>query len=394
MTHRLYYTDAYTLAFDAQVRSIDATGTRVVLDRTAFYPTSGGQPFDTGTLDVARVVDVVEDDDTGDIVHILATPTAATPGTAVIGTVDEARRRDHREQHTAQHLLSAIAADTFGWETVSVHFGADRSLIEFAVAEATPEQLATLEQQADAVARAPKAVTVGFEDAAAALGLRKPPTRDGEIRVVTIEGIDRSACGGTHVRSTAEVLPIVLRGTERLRGRVRVGFLAGQRAISRAAEDARLLAQIATQLTCAPAEVPDAIVRLTVRAGELENERRRLRTQLASVEARALWETAHIGSDGVRALRIAQHALPLEDVKPLVQALVALGGVRVCATSESPLGVLFAVSSDVPTDCGRALREALVAVGGRGGGNAAQAQGTVPSVDALTDVVSRLGFGT
>jgi alanyl-tRNA synthetase len=173
-----------------------------------------------------------------------------------------------------------------------------------------------------------------------------------------------------------------------------VGFLAGQRAISRAAEDARLLAQIATQLTCAPAEVPDAIVRLTVRAGELENERRRLRTQLASVEARALWETAHIGSDGVRALRIAQHALPLEDVKPLVQALVALGGVRVCATSESPLGVLFAVSSDVPTDCGRALREALVAVGGRGGGNAAQAQGTVPSVDALTDVVSRLGFGT
>jgi alanyl-tRNA synthetase len=394
VTYRLYYTDAYTLTFDARVRSLDATGTRVVLDRTAFYPTSGGQPFDTGTLNGARVVDVIDDDEHGDIVHVLADAWPGTIGDAVTGTVDEARRRDHREQHTAQHLLSAIAADRFGWETVSVHFGADRSLIEFAVADITPEQCASLEQHADMVARAPRAVTVGFEDAASALGLRKPPTREGEIRIVTIDGVDRSACGGTHVRSTAELLPIVLRGTERLRGRVRIGFLAGQRAMARAALDAQLLAAISQQLTCAPAEVPDAIVRLTVRNGELENERRRLRTQLASVEARALWETAHIGSDGTRTVRVAQHALPLEEVKPLVAALVTLGGVRVCATSESPLGVLLAVSSDIPLDCGRALRDALVAVGGRGGGNAAQAQGTVPTVDALVDVVARLGFAT
>ncbi len=392
MTHRLYYSDAYTLTFDARVRGIDATGTRLVLDRTAFYPTSGGQPFDTGRVNSTRVVDVIEDEKTNDIVHLLDAPFTVPVGAAVTGVVDAVRRRDHREQHTAQHLLSALAADRHGWETVSVHFGTDRSLIEFATDQITTAELQALASAADEVARTPRAVSVGFEDSGAALGLRKPTTREGEIRVVTIDGVDHSACGGTHVRSTVELLPIAILGMERMRGQMRIAFVAGQRAIARSSGDAALLAALATRLSCAPSELPDTIGRLTTRMELAESERKRMRTQLATLDAHALHGGAPIGPDGVRRIRITQHDEPLDACKPIVQALMALGGVVVCATSTAPIGVLLAASSDVPIDCGRLLRDALTQHGGRGGGNVAQAQGTVPTIEALETVAEQLGF--
>jgi alanyl-tRNA synthetase len=391
VTHRLYYTDAYTLTFDARVRGMDTTGTRVVLDRTAFYPTSGGQPFDTGVLGSRRVVDVIEDD-AGEIVHLLDAPIAVEVGAALSGTVDAARRRDHREQHTAQHLLSALCADQFGWNTVSVHFGSDRSLIELDTERITSEQLRTLERAVDDAARRPLAVSVGFEDAGAALGLRKPTARDGEIRVVTIDGVDRSACGGTHVRSTVELLPIALIGMERMRGQMRIAFVAGQRAVARAAADASLVARLAQSLTCAPNELETTVDQLRTRAEALDAERRQLRGALAVLDARALYDGAPIGADGIRRVRVTRDGEPLEAQKPLVQALVALGGVIVCVTSTSPIGVLLAASSDVSLDCGRTLREAITTHGGRGGGNVAQAQGTVPSIEALAAVCTTIGF--
>jgi alanyl-tRNA synthetase len=391
VTHRLYYTDAYTLSFDASVRGVDATGTRIVLDRTAFYPTSGGQPFDTGSLGDHRVVDVVEEEN-GEIAHLLDAPWHATIGHPVMGLVDADRRRDHREQHTAQHLISALCADHFGWQTVSVHFGAERSLIELDTERIRPEQFRALEQLADDTARRPLAVSVGFEDSGSALGLRKPPTREGEIRVVTIDGVDRSACGGTHVRNTVEVLPVVLVDMERMRGHMRVGFIAGQRALARAAADATLVARLAQSLGCAPTELELATEQLRQRVDSLEAERRKLRTALATLDARALHDGAAIGADGVRRIRIVHDDEPIEAQKPLVQALMALGGVIVCVTSTAPLGVLLAASSDVSLDCGRVLRDALVVRGGRGGGNTAQAQGTVPTVDALRDVCAAVGF--
>jgi alanyl-tRNA synthetase len=393
VTHRLYYTDAYGLDFDAQVQSVSADGTRVVLDRTAFYPTSGGQPHDTGWLGPVRVIDVLDAEGADEIVHVLDAPIDLTTGAAVTGRVDGARRRDHREQHTAQHLLSAVAQDRFGWETASVHFGAERSTIEFTTPAVDEAALTELAQLADTAARAARPVSVGFEDAASALGLRKPPPRDGALRVVTIDGLDRSACGGTHVANTVELLPILLGGTESLRGRTRVAFVAGQRAIARAVGDAALLAQLGRQQSCAPAELPDVLLKLTVRVGELESERRRLRGVVAEGEARALWDATAPGPDGVRRVHLDRPDAPLEEVKPVVQALVALGGVLVCATSASPLGVLLAAAPDTGVACGTVLRAALTAAGGRGGGNAGLAQGTVPDAAALAAVVQALGFG-
>jgi len=248
MTERLYYHDSRLLEFDAIAVAHAGDARHVVLDRTAFYPTSGGQPHDAGVLGGAHVTDVIDEDRR--IVHVVD---AAVPLGPVHGTVDGFRRRDHAEQHTAQHLVSALAGDRLGWDTVSVHFGEDHSSIEFATPAASDEQLRALEQWASEIVGEAREVSIGFEDATFAdrTGLRKPSVRTGDIRVITIAGLDRSACGGTHLSRTSEVGSVLLLGVEKIRGHVRIGFLAGGRVLAHARADAALLAAMARE-ACHP----------------------------------------------------------------------------------------------------------------------------------------------
>jgi alanyl-tRNA synthetase len=225
VTDRLYYQDAYLTEFDAAVLDRAEGGRRVYLDRTAFYPTSGGQPFDTGALGEADVVDVVDEGDR--IAHLLAAPIAAD---RVRGRVDWTRRFDHMQQHTGQHLLSAVIAERFGHETVSVHFGRESSTLSLATGALTAERVAEAERFANRAVTENRQVKVTFEDAAAAAGLRKAPDRQGTLRIVTIDGLDRSACGGTHVRATGEIGAILIRKVERVKQLVRLEFLCGERA--------------------------------------------------------------------------------------------------------------------------------------------------------------------
>lgn len=242
MTERLYYTDAYLRTFTSCVVAFALNGTwggrpGVTLDRTAFYPTSGGQPHDTGTLGGAAVVDVVEVN--GSIVHIVGgldgvppASSALAVGAEVEGTVDWERRFDHMQQHTGQHVLSAVFARELGAETVSVHLDGS-STLDLAISSLEPEAARRVEDAANRIVFENRPVTVRFvsEAEAAQLGLRRPPQRSGTIRVVEVLDCDRSACGGTHVRSTGEIGPIVLRRWERTKGQIRVEFLAGRRAI-------------------------------------------------------------------------------------------------------------------------------------------------------------------
>jgi len=198
MTERLYYTDAYLAAFDANVVATSDDRMRVYLDATAFYPTSGGQPHDVGTLGGVAVVDVV--DETDRIAHVLAQPLG--PSSSLAARVDWKRRFDHMQQHTGQHLLSAVFEDLFGQKTLSVHFGPDYATLDLDTDAVSREQLVAAERRANDVVLENRPVTIAFEDAATASELRKASDRAGSIRIVTIEGIDRSACGGTHVRST------------------------------------------------------------------------------------------------------------------------------------------------------------------------------------------------
>src|SRR6266540_316643 len=241
MSTRIYYTDPYCLEFDATVTAIAPAAAstaapadgdsrwRVVLDRSAFYPTSGGQPFDTGTLGAARVLDV--SDDSGPVEHITDAPLDV--GQRVHGVIDAVRRRDHMQQHTGQHILSAAFDRLLNVRTESFHLGATSATIDLA-REVTPAEIARAEEAANAVIWEDRPVAVRFvsPEEAATLPLRKEPKKDGELRLVEITEWDLSACGGTHVARTGEVGIIAVKGWERFKGASRVEFVCGVRALA------------------------------------------------------------------------------------------------------------------------------------------------------------------
>ncbi len=388
MTDRLYYTDATLLRFDAHVRALDDTRLQVVLDRSAFYPTSGGQPHDTGTLADIPVVNVTESGD--DVVHHLAAPLPLAVGDAVSGLVHEARRRDHMQQHSGQHLLSAVLEDVFGWPTVSVHLGTDGCSLDVEADHISTESLREAERIANVHVLENRPVTIGFEDAATVRGLRKPSERDGLLRIVTIEGLDINACGGTHVARTGEIGAILLRRTERTRGTMRVEFRCGLRAVARARHDMELLLETAGHLSAGAEDVPSLVQALADDRRALEKVNAQLTEQLVAHEARALHASTQPDARGRRVIVAARTDVPVKTLQGLAQQVVACGGAVYLATSTEPPAVLLAASEDAGLDCGTTLRTALQAVGGRGGGTPRLAQGSAPTADAVLACRDRL----
>ncbi len=382
MTERLYYTDCYLKSFDAQVVESDANGTRIYLDRTAFYPTSGGQLFDLGTLGGVAVNEVVDEEDR--VAHVLAEPLAATH---VKGEIDWARRFDFMQQHTGQHLLSAVLEELFGWKTVSVHMGEDHCTVDVDAASVSESQLELAEVRcAEVIAEAiPTSIT--FEDAAA--GLRKESAREGTLRVVSIEGVDRSACGGTHVRNSAEIGLVLTGKTEKIRNSVRIEFECGARALKRARADHQLLAEISRVGLVPAGKAPERIAALMEQNKLLDKERGRLALELAKREGRELYLATEPDSAGVR--RVVQRAEIDEAMRARAQAFAAGERAVFLGVSERPPSIVFAASADSGVNAGERAKSALSAHGGRGGGNAALAQGSVPDATALDAVVRMLG---
>jgi len=387
MTSRLYYMDAYRTAFDGRITELSADGRRVYLDQSAFYPTSGGQPFDIGSLAGTAVADVVDEDER--VAHVLAEPLSGRAvGDAVHGEVDWRRRFDHMQQHTGQHLLSAVFADLFAYETASVHFGAERSSLDLDVGAIDAERLGEVERRANAIVWENRPVSVSFEDSATAIGLRKPPPREGTLRIVTIDSLDRSACGGTHVRATGEIGAIVLRGTERMRKHTRVEFLCGARVVRQARADFEALSSIALSVKASIAEAPALVVSQGEQLRDVGAARKRLEGELAVYQARGLFDGITPTAVGVRVAVVRRDTGSLEDIRALAQAFAALPRAVLVATIASPSTVLVAASDDAGIDAGAIVKAALAAVGGRGGGSPRLAQGTVPNAGALDAVVS------
>ncbi|HXD23768.1 MAG TPA: alanyl-tRNA editing protein, partial [Gemmatimonadaceae bacterium] len=282
MTDRLYYTDATLTEFTARV--VEVAGDRVYLDRTAFYPTSGGQQFDTGTLGDARVVDVV--DEIERIAHVLEKPARVAAGAEVSGRVDWTRRFDHMQQHTGQHLLSAVFEELFGHKTVSVHFGDESATLDLDASSLSRERALKAERRANEIVFENRPVTVAFEDAASATGLRKAVDRTGELRIIEIAGIDRSACGGTHVRGTGEIGAVTVRRVEKYKQGTRVEFICGWRALARARADFEALTTVAASLTAAIDEVPALVAAQAAHLKEAETDARKRGEELARYQAR------------------------------------------------------------------------------------------------------------
>ncbi len=393
MTDRLYYRDPYLRAFDATIARVGRRDDRLALtlDRTAFYPTSGGQPFDTGRLGGLRVVDVVDEDD-GSISHVVEPGTNPEPGTlnpeprqVVSCEIDWARRFDHMQQHSGQHVLSAAFDRQFGVRTVSFHLGASLSTIDLA-REMTPGEIAAAEADANRIVWEDRPVAIRFADAAEAarLPLRKEPARGGMLRLIDVEGFDLSACGGTHVARTGGIGVIAVASWERFKGGQRLEFLCGGRALGgyRALREA--MTASVRLLSVLPDELPAAIERLQ---GEAREQKRALigrQTDLARYRADELVASAE-EAGGCRLVARAVDA-DANGLKNLAIAIAAKPGLLVVLVSAStPALVVIARSSDVAISAEQLLARLMVEFGGRGGGRAelAQGGGLVASADAI-----------
>lgn len=384
VTERLYYADSYLRRFSASVTATDADRTSVCLNRTAFYPTSGGQPHDLGTLQGVPIVEVVENG--GEILHRLAE--ALPPYTAgVEGLVDVERRFDHMQQHTGQHLLSAVLAETCGAETVSFHMGAAVSTIDLAGGQMDSRALVQAEMRANQLLVENRPVNVTYEESGSVTGLRKASERSGTLRIVTIEDLDRSACGGTHVRATGEIGCILLGNQERVRGNMRLEFVCGLRAVRRARTNSEALTGAARVLSAAVENLPALAAAQAERLTESEKTTRRLTLELAAVRGRDLYANTPPSASGLRLHKKQVSSLD-DELRAEAQAFVA--GHRGVFLAWSPAAVLFAAAADTGIHAGNLLKTALTAAGGRGGGTQSVAQGSVPEPGAMTALLERL----
>jgi alanyl-tRNA synthetase len=386
MTHRLYYTDSYLRDFEASVVDRSDNGHRVYLDRTAFYPASGGQPFDTGQLGGVEVTDVVDEGER--IAHLLKAP---LPGERAIGQINWARRFDHMQQHTGQHLLSAVLAEVLGLATVGVHFGKEMSTLDIEAGGLPADQVAMVEARANEVVAENRPVQVSFESSAAVNGLRKPSHRAGTLRVVTIDGLDRSACGGTHVRATGEIGAILISKAERVRKGVRLGFLCGGRAIRRARSDHDLLSLMAADLSSSIEELPGLLEAQRKDLKEANAGRRALQAELDSYRARELYSAAVPDATGIRRVVVRDEAASIDAIRGVAQAFTSMPKAVFVGTVPSPPAVVLAASPDSGIDAAGVLKSLLTSVGGRGGGSATMAQGIVPGRVQLEAVVGSIG---
>jgi len=387
VTERLYYNDSFLREFDAKVISCErenkSTGARdessrwrVVLDRTAFYPTSGGQPHDLGTLGDANVVEVVDADDGRTVVHY--TSAAVEPG-QVRGKVDWARRIDHMQQHTGQHLLSAAFVELFNFPTVSFHLGREASAIDLEAPSIVPRHLEEAERRTNEIIFEDRVVRIRFGTAEELLeaGIRKSVDREGVLRAIEVEGFDRQPCGGTHLSRTGQAGMLLLRKLERRREAWRVEFVCGFRALGAARGDFAALSQAASFMSCGLPDVPPGITKMMEERRALLGAAKNLEARLAEHEARGLL-AKNEAANSERAIVVAV----IEEASAPYLALLAakiVGDAKAVALLASQTGghVVFAQTKGGGADMGGLLRDALKEFGGKGGGAKDFAQGSV-----------------
>lgn len=369
---------------------------RVILDKTAFYPTSGGQPHDLGRLGGASVVEVLVADAgspgaDGVERHIVHYTAAEVPPGTVHGQVEWPRRIDHMQQHTAQHLLSAAFIELFGFQTVSFHLGKEISTIDLNAPAVLARHLEEAERRTNEIIFEDRPVLIRFGTAEelAEQGIRKKVEREGILRAVEIEGFDCQPCGGTHLARTGQAGMLLIRKLERRRGDLwRVEYVAGYRALATARSDFGLLTEAATLLSCGLPDVPAGIGRMDAERREQFSAVKHLEERLASLEARALLRE-HDESRGALAPESSMTdphvvAAALPEATPaylglLAARLAAVNDVVALLVSRESGHAVFAQSKGLPTDLGAALRECLKQFGGKGGGSRDFAQGSLPN---------------
>jgi alanyl-tRNA synthetase len=373
-TRRLYYDDSFEREFEAQVLSCEAVMVAagltapawgVVLDRTLFYPTSGGQPHDLGLLGAAKVLDVRDEGD--DILHVLDRPLEPGP---VEGCIDWDRRFDHMQQHTGQHLLSAIFQERFGLPTVSFHLGSEISTIDLRGPEPSDAIREGAERAVNRVIFEDRPVTVryGTAEQLAETGVRKEVDRSGILRAIEVEGADLQPCGGTHVKRTGQIGLLLVRRCTRIRQDWRVEFVCGQRAERAASADFQLLRQVAARLECAPEAAPAAAERAVAERDANFKRTRAISDRLAEAEAALVLLSNPPGPDGVRLLARTFKGVDAEYLGHFAARLTRDEKTVALLVSRDDGHVVFAQHPSIGKDMNTLLRQVLEKVGGKGGG--------------------------
>jgi alanyl-tRNA synthetase len=406
MTDRLYYNDPFLNDFTAEVKAVrDVDGRKAVaLNRSAFYPTSGGQVSDTGWLDVGpggqklRVGEVAEAPENEDeVLHIIETTDAADlpeliEGLHVRGYIDVDRRRDHMQQHTGQHVLSAAFIKLFNMPTVSFHMGAESCTIDLDTKGISDEQVRAVEAEANRIIfeDRPVAIKYALAPEARAMGVRKiPPDISGELRLIDIKDYDLNACGGTHVRATGQIGAILLRKTEKVRQGIRVEFVCGMRAVNTARRDYETLVKAGSLFSAHIHDLPAQVTKLLEASKADAKERKRLTEELAAYYAPQLLREGE-QRDGYTLVARVFADREVADIKLLAQKATAAGpAVVLFAATQGQAGLVFAQTPGLPFDMGALMKQAMADLGGRGGGTKDMAQGGAPDAARVQAAVEK-----
>ena len=402
MTERLYYHNSFLREFDARVLSCEPESGRwrVTLDRTAFYPSSGGQPHDTGKLGDATVVEVADTEDEK-VVHYTSAAVDLGP---VHATIDWPRRIDHMQQHTGQHLLSAAFIELFNFHTVSFHLGRDISTIDLDAPSIVPRHLEEAERRTNEIILEDRVVAVRFGTAQelAEAGIRKKVDREGLLRAIEVEDFDRQPCGGTHLARTGQAGMLLVRKLERRRDAWRVEFVCGYRALAAARADFATLTQTASLLSCGLSGVPSVVEKTLEERRAQHGAGKRLEDRLAELEARALLgeapraessaQSAEVSSPGESGARVVSAVF--DDATPaylglLAAKIIAEPNVVALLAGRTTRHVVFAQTKGGTADMGKLLRENVQAFGGKGGGAKDFAQGSIPRPSDADALISR-----
>jgi alanyl-tRNA synthetase len=405
-TERIYYDDAFAREFDARALSCEpgpetrpesgqadvvATATpaaqlwRVKLDRTVFYPTSGGQPHDTGRLGEARVLDVLDEDE--EVIHVVDKPIEIG---AVKGTIDWERRLDHMQHHTGQHVLSAVFYSKFSLPTVSFHLGSDTCTIDVRGREPTQKILDDAMAAANEVVYADRAVKVkyGTAEELAAAGVRKTVERSGTLRAIEIEELELQPCGGTHVQRTGQIGMIFVRGVTRIRQDWRVEFACGRRAERFARGDFAALRAVAQRLNCAPQEAAATAERVVAeRDAHFKNARNSIQ-RLAEMDARSAVQEAEADVEGLRVIaKLFENDRP-EYVQGFARGVAQAENTVALVVRKECGHIFFSQHPTAKRDMNALLADALKHVPGKGGGSRDSARGRLADPQRAAEFLS------
>ena len=387
MTHRLYYDQTYLRAFDAQVLEVRREEARALirLDQSAFYPTSGGQPYDTGTLGGEAIRDVFVDE-AGEVWHAVRPETPLQAGDSVHGEIDWARRFDHMQQHGGEHLLAGMVYRQLCGTTIGLHLGAEDSTIDVTLPDGrthlTDSELAALEDEVNLHIEEDLPIRCWFPspEELARLPLRKAPTVTEHVRVVAMGEVEMVACGGTHPSSTGQIGLVKILDAKPARGKVRLRFVCGMRAFQDYRAVRGSAEQAAALLSARLDHLPASVQSLKDELSSLRRELAETRRLQALSRVQALYDRAELLTDGTRLVAASLGEVTPESLREAASSLI--GHLRTLAllAAERPDGtclLLFARSADLTLDMGALLR----ATGAKGGGRPDFAQGSAPQAE-------------